>query len=61
MKVASLQAGGRRSEKNYQFCMGRTDRPLRATNFDTILSCLVLWEWRNIDVSWELPVKIAVP
>jgi hypothetical protein len=23
--------------------------------------CLVLWEWKSIDVSWELPVKIAAP
>jgi hypothetical protein len=39
-----------------------TDRPSRTTNFDTILSCLVLWEWKSIDVSWwELPVKIAAP
>jgi hypothetical protein len=39
--------------------MGMTDRPSRATNFDTILSCLVLWEWKCINVSRELPVKIA--
>jgi hypothetical protein len=45
----------------YRFCMGMTDQPLRATNFDTISSCLVLWEWKSIDVSWELPVKIAAP
>jgi hypothetical protein len=45
----------------YQFCMGITDRPSRATNFDTNLSCLVLWEWKSINVSWELPVKIAAP
>jgi hypothetical protein len=46
----------------YRFCMGRTDRPLRTTNFDTILSCLMLWEWKSIDVSRKLlPVKIAVP
>ena len=45
----------------YRFCMGMTDRPSRATNFDTILSCLVLWEWKSIDVSRELPVKIAAP
>jgi hypothetical protein len=25
--------------------------------FDTILSCLVLWEWKSIDVSRELPMK----
>ncbi len=28
---------------------------------DTILSCLVLWEWKSTDVSQELPMKIAVP
>jgi hypothetical protein len=38
-----------------------TDRPSRAMNFDTILSCLVLWEWKSIDVSRELLVKIAAP
>ena len=26
-----------------------------------IYYCLVLWEWKSIDVSWELPVKIAAP
>ncbi len=29
--------------------------------FDMILFCLVLWELKSTDVSWELPVKIAVP
>ena len=45
----------------YRFCIGMTDRPSRATNFDTILSCLVLWEWKSIDVLRALPVKIAAP
>jgi hypothetical protein len=45
----------------YQFCMGMTDRPSRATNFDMILSCLVLREWKSIDVLRELPVKITAP
>jgi hypothetical protein len=45
----------------YPFCMGMTDRPLHAMNFDTILPSLVLWEWKSIDVSRELPVKIATP
>jgi hypothetical protein len=46
----------------YQECMGLTDRLSRATNLiHNFTICLVLWEWRSIDVSWELPVKIAAP
>jgi hypothetical protein len=52
---------GAQLENKYRFCMEMTDRPSRATNFDSILSCLVLWEWKSMDVSWELPVKIAAP
>jgi hypothetical protein len=59
--VRRLQIFGQGAQlgNKYRFCMGMTDRPSRATNFDTILSCLVLWEWRSIDVSRKLPVKIA--
>jgi hypothetical protein len=61
--VRRLQIFGQGAQlgNKYRFCMGMTDRPSRATNFDTILSSLVLWEWKSIDVSWELPVKIAAP
>jgi hypothetical protein len=37
--------------------MGRTGRPSRNTNLGMILSSLVVWEWRSIDVSLEQPVK----
>ncbi len=43
----SLDRGAQLGNK-YRFCMGMTDRPSRATNFDTNLSCLVLWEWKSI-------------
>jgi hypothetical protein len=59
-KVANLWTGVQLGNK-YRFCMGMIDWPSCATNFDTILSCLVLWEWKSIDVSWELTVKIAAP
>ncbi len=61
--VQRLQNFGQGAQlgNKYRFCMEMTDRPLRATNFDTILSCPVLWEWKSIDVSRELPMKIAAP
>ncbi len=61
--VRRLQIFGQGAQlgNKYRFCMGITDLPSRATNFDAILSCLVLWEWKSIDVSRELPVKIAAP
>jgi hypothetical protein len=44
--VQRLQIFGQGAQlgNKYRFCMGMTDQPLRATNFDTILSCLVMWE-----------------
>jgi hypothetical protein len=61
--VQRLQIFGQGAQlgNKYQFCMGMTDWPSRATNYNMILSCLVLWEWKSIDVSWELPMKIAAP
>jgi hypothetical protein len=61
--VRRLQIFGQGAQlgNKYRFCMGMTDRPLSATNFDAILSCLMLWELKSIDVSQELPVKFAAP
>ncbi len=59
-KVANLRTWAQLKTK-YRFCMGITDWPSRATNFNTNFSCLVLWERKSINVSWELPVKIAAP
>jgi hypothetical protein len=61
--VRRLQIFGQGAQlgNKYRFCMGMTDRPSRATNFDTIYYCLVLLEWKSIDVSRELPVKIVAP
>jgi hypothetical protein len=59
-KVANLRTGGA-AQKQVPVLYGN-DRPaLTRHKFDTILSCLVLWEWKSIDVSRELPVKIAAP
>jgi hypothetical protein len=53
--------------------MGRTQEPSSGTAKDwqagprvprilfTIYYCPMLWEWKSIDVSWELPMKIAAP
>jgi hypothetical protein len=61
--VRRLQIFGQGAQlgNKYQFCMGMTDRPSRTTNFDMILSCLMLWEWKSIDVSREQPMKITAP
>ncbi len=41
--------------------MGKTDWPSRATSFWHVFSLVSLWEWKDTDVSRELPRKIAVP
>jgi hypothetical protein len=55
--VQRLQIFGQGAQlrNKYRFCMGMTDRPSRATNFDTILSCLVLWEWKSIEFLGNYP------
>ncbi len=61
--VRRLQIFGQGAQlgNKYRFCMGMTEWPTCAMNFDTILSCLVLLERKSIDVSWELPVKLLLP